>query len=169
MGEDYLDSSNLSEARFHLELFIALAQDQGERAWAYLVRAHGRLVDVAEAGHEDYDEELNRGIGLFWLATMHEVEPNPDEGLSPASLHCRAVAELKAARELQSDQARVHFYLGMALENLGQHRQAMNSFQLADRLSLLSRLTPWERRTLGRMLLEGNVNSPRLSSCKRLP
>lgn len=155
LAEDLIDEGNYNDARFHLELFISLAQDHGEPAWPYLVRAHGRLVDVAEATDESFDEQLNRGMGLYWLARMRATEPDPEGHFSMQSLWCRAAKELQEARKLDYDQARVHLYLGLALEHLGQHPRAAAELREADSMGLVSRLTPWERRTLLTALLEG--------------
>ena len=148
LGELLFRQGKFDEARLHLELFIALAQDHGEEAFRHLIHCHSRLVEIAEEQNDDYEEHLNRGIGLYLLAVKRAGEGDPDGECSEASLLCRAAAELQMAREDQPDQARVHLYLYQTWKRLGQHAAAMRSLEAADSLALLSRLTPLERREL---------------------
>jgi hypothetical protein len=148
LGELLFRQGKLEEARLHLELFIALAQDHGEPAFRHLIHCHSRLVEIAEDQHDDYEEHLNRGIGLYLLACRRADEADPEGDCSTHSLLCRAAAELQSARRDQPDQARAHLYLYQTWKRLGQHSAALRALQAADRHALLSRLTPLERREL---------------------
>jgi Tfp pilus assembly protein PilF len=148
LGELLFRQGKHEEARLQLELFIALAQDHGEPAFRHLIHCHSRLVEIAEEQNNDYEEHLNRGIGLFLLAVRRAGEADPNGDCSANSLLCRAATELQAARQDQPDQARSHLYLYQTWKRLGQHSAAVRSLHTADHHALLSRLTPLERREL---------------------
>jgi hypothetical protein len=138
----------LAEARLQFELFIGMAQEQGEPAFRYLVHSHSRLVEISEEQENAYEEHLNRGIGLYLLACKRATETDPDGEYSAESLLIKAAEELREARSTQPEESRPSFYLYQIWSQLGQHSAARRSLAAAEAHTLLSRLTPLERRQL---------------------
>lgn len=136
------------EARLHFEAFIAQAQEHQDRAFRFLIHSHSRLVDIAEADEDVYEEHLQRGIGLYLLACRRAQESDPQGEHSTDSLLCRAVSEFQEARALEPDEARPHLYLHLIWARLGQHGPALRALHSADHQAALSRLTPVEQREL---------------------
>src|SRR5262249_5687157 len=56
------------ESRHHFQWCVGLSQEFGDQAYKYLIHAHSRLVDIAEAEENAYAEHIHRGIGLYELA-----------------------------------------------------------------------------------------------------
>ncbi len=148
LGELLFRLHKLTDARLQFELFIALAQEQGERTFSYLVHSHSRMVEIAEERSDGYEEHLHRGIGLYLLACRRATEPDPNGDYSVTSILCRAAGELQEARKEQPDQARPHLYLYQVWSRLGESTAAARSLAAADEHALLSHLTPHERRQL---------------------
>lgn len=148
LGELLFRQKKFNDSRLHFELFIGLAQEQGDAAFRYLIHCHSRLVEIAEEQADAFGEHLNRGIGLYLLACKRASEPDPDGDCSVDSLLCRAAGELREARREQPDESRTHFYLYEVYSRLGQHAAAREALAAADSHALLSRLTPLERRQL---------------------
>jgi tetratricopeptide (TPR) repeat protein len=136
------------DSRIQFELFIAMAQEHPEQAFRYLIHCHSRLVEIAEEQEDDYQEYLNRGIGLYLLACRRLQEPEPDGDCSATSLFFRAASELQKARQEQGEEARPHLYLYHIWSYLGQRTAAVRALIQADDYSPLTRLTPSERRDL---------------------
>jgi tetratricopeptide (TPR) repeat protein len=155
LGELLYRLNRLPGARFHFELFIAQAQEQGERAFRYLIHSHSRLVEIAEEEQDGYAEHLHRGIGLYLLGCRRAAEADPDGDCSAVSIFCRAAAELQEARKAQPEEARPHLYLYHVWGRLGQLSAADRALAAADRLALLSRLTNHERRQIQMAALRG--------------
>ncbi len=154
LGELLFRQGKLEDSRVQLEMFIAMAQEHGEAASRYLVHCHSRLVEIASAQKDQYEEHLNRGIGLYLLACRRGKEPDPDGEFSVGSLLCRSAMELQHAREDDDEQARPHFYLSQVWTRLGQPGAARRALAAADGSACLTRLTPAERRELHAMRLE---------------
>jgi hypothetical protein len=148
LGELLFRREKFVESRLQFELFVALAQEKPESIFRTLIHCHSRLVEIAEIQEDDYQEHLNRGIGLYLLACRRATEPDPEGEHSATSLFCRAAAALQEAREEQPEEARPHFYLYQVWKHLGQHSAAARALAAADAFALLSRLTPAERRDL---------------------
>jgi tetratricopeptide (TPR) repeat protein len=148
LGELLFRMRKLDDARQHFETFIALAQEQGEKSFRYLVHCHSRMVEIAEDRNDDYEEHLHRGIGLYLLACRRATEPDPEGEYSVSSILCRAAGELQEARKEQPDQARPHLYLYRVWSRLGQAGAANKALAAADHHALLSELTPHERQEL---------------------
>ncbi len=148
------------QARHYFETFIALAQIKGDLAFRYLIHSHSRLVDIALAQKQAFDEHLHRGIGLFMLAERRAMETDQAEGPSATSLLARAVDELQSARQRRPREARVHWYLHRVYHRLGQPSSARSALQLADQCALQSRLTPQERLELALALLPTRCLEP---------
>ncbi len=137
-----------NESRLHFELFIAQAQDHGDLAFRYLVHSHSRLVEIAEEQEDEYEERLNRGIGLYLLACRRTQESDAGEAPWPDALFCKAAAQLQEARRAEPLEARPDWYLYQVWSRLGQQAGARRALAAADAHALLSRLTPAERRQL---------------------
>jgi predicted Zn-dependent protease len=160
LGELLFRQKKLSESRLQFELFVALAQEQGDAAFRYLIHSHSRLVEIAEEQAEVFEEHLNRGIGLYLLACKRATEPDPNGDCSVDSLLCRAAEELHDARSEQPQEARTHFYLYQIYSRLGQQSAAREALTAADAYTLLSRLTPLERRQLQTACLQDAERLP---------
>ena len=148
LAEVLFRQQKYAEARLHFELFIALAQEQGEPAFRHLVHSHSRLVEIAEAQRDAYQEHLHRGIGLYLLACRRATEADPDGELSAEALFCRAAAALREARQDRPREARPHWYLFLTWDRLGQRAAALRALADADACALMGRLTPLESRGL---------------------
>jgi hypothetical protein len=148
LGELLFRQHRFEDCKFHFELFIACAQEQGDAAFRYLIHCHSRLVEVSEEEEDAYEEHLNRGIGLYLLACRRASEPNPDAEPTVDALLCRAAVELREAREEQPDEARPQLYLYQIWSRLGQQAAALQALHGADTCQLFGRLTPLERREL---------------------
>jgi hypothetical protein len=148
LGELLFRLHEWDQSRLEFELFIACAQDHAGEAFRYLIHSHSRLVEIAEQAEDEYQEHLNRGIGLYLLAQRRATEPDPEGACSASSLLCRAAEELQEARRAQPQEARPHLYLARVWGALGQQAAADRSLLDADARALLSSLTPAERRDL---------------------
>ncbi len=148
LGELLYRVGRWNEARLHFEVFIGLAQEQGESAFRYLIHCHSRLVEIAELQRDGFQEHLNRGIGLYLLACRRLTEPDPEGDCSATSLLLRSAQELQESREGQPHEARPHWYLYQAWSRLGQDAAAVRALKIADDCAAFSRLTAHERREL---------------------
>jgi tetratricopeptide (TPR) repeat protein len=133
------------EARAEFRRFAADAQEQEERYGKQMIHCHSRLMELAEAAEDEYDEHLHRGIGLFLLAREQEGSHDPDAGPDPESLLCRAAAELTLARAEQPDQAQPCWYLYEVWSHLAQTRAALRCLRDADQSAPFSYLTAQEQ------------------------
>ncbi len=136
------------EARLHFELFIAQAQDHEDLAFRYLIHSHSRLVEIAEGEEDEYEERLNRGIGLYLLACRRTGEADASAAPTPNALFCKAATQLQQARRCAREESRPNWYLYRVWSRLGQQSAARRALDAADAQALLSRLTPPERRQL---------------------
>ena len=143
-----LRQGKAAEGRAQLERFIADVQDRDDLADAHLLDCHTRLMQIAEAGDDDYGEHLHRGIGLYLLACQRSRLPDPDDGLSTEALLCRAAAELSLARLRLPNEARPCWYLHMVWSQLGQQHPATRWLRAAETAAPFSYLTPTEQRGL---------------------
>jgi tetratricopeptide (TPR) repeat protein len=134
-----------AEARAQFERFIADAQDQSEAVGRYLLHCHTRLMELAEDEDNEYDEHLNRGIGLLLLARQRLALPDPDGELSAEGLLCKAAGELTLARLERPDEARPCWYLYQVWSQLGQCQPAQRCLRQAETAAPFSYLTPAEQ------------------------
>ena len=147
-AELLLRQGKLVDGRTQLERFIAAVQDHDDLAAAHLLDCHTRLVQIAEAGDDDYGEHLNRGIGLYLLACQRAQLPDADETLSTEALLCKAAAELCLARMRLPSEARPCWYLHEVWSRLAQHHPASRWLRAAESAAPFSYLTPVEQRDL---------------------
>jgi hypothetical protein len=160
LAELLFREKKLEDARIQFELFVALTQDQGERAFRYLIHTHSRLVEIAEVQEDEYQEHLHRGIGLYLLARRRVQEAGKPGEITAESILCRAAAELQMACAGQRDQARPNLYLYEVYKRLGQDAAAVRALQTADGQALIGPMTPCERRRLQAACL-GEFSVPR--------
>jgi tetratricopeptide (TPR) repeat protein len=137
------------EAREQFEHFVADVQDVPALASRHLIHCHSRLMEIAEAEGNEYNEHLNRGIGLFLLACERVCLTDLDEKeLGAESLLCRAAGELTLARMERPDEARPCWYLYSVWSRLAQRQPAVRYLRRADAAAPFSYLTPAEKRNL---------------------
>jgi tetratricopeptide (TPR) repeat protein len=136
------------DARVEFERFVVDAQDQDGPAAQQLVHCHSRLMEIAEADADYYNEHLNRGIGLFLLARERAHLPDP-EGLLPIEgLLCKAAGELTLAQLRRPDEARPCWYLYEVWSRMPLRDPAVRNLQAAAAAAPFSYLTPAEQRSL---------------------
>jgi tetratricopeptide (TPR) repeat protein len=138
----------VGEAHAEYEHFLADAQEQAGVGVAQLVQAHTRLMDIAEAGDDEYERHLHRGIGLYWLALQRAGRPDPQGELSVEGLLCKAAGELTMARRRRPDEARPQWYLHNVWARLGQQQPAQRWLRAARAAAPYTYLTPAEQRQL---------------------
>ncbi len=137
----------LREARLEFERFVADVQDHEALAEEHLLHCHSRLMQIAEAVADDYDEHLHRGIGLYLLARQH-TRGGEAGAPSPEGLLCRAAAELTLARRSRPAEARPWWYLHEVWSSLAQSQPAARCLRVAAERAPFSYLTPSEQRGL---------------------
>jgi hypothetical protein len=135
-------------ARAELERLVADLQEDAEATQQYLIRAHSRLMELAEDSQDLYEEHLHRGIGLFLLARKRSALGDYDGELPPEGLFCKAAAQLTEARLLRPAEARPHLYLFEIWSKLGQRLPAISELRDAHATAPFSNLTPAEQRNL---------------------
>lgn len=141
-----------TEARHEFENFVAEIQADDRLAAEHLIHCHSRLMQIAEVQCQEYDEHLNRGIGLLLLARQRDSGEVPAE-ISSESLLCKAAGELALANQARPDEARPCWYLHEVWSELAQSQPAFKYLRAAQTLAPFSYLTPTERRDLHLALL----------------
>lgn len=136
------------EAHDQFEKFIADAQDDEELASKHLIHCHSRLMEIAEAEADVYEEHLHRGIGLYWLAWQRAQLGEEEAGLDVESLLCRAAGELALAQMRRPEEARPCWYLHEVWSMLAQSQPASRWLVAAQSSAPFTYLTPVEKRGL---------------------
>jgi tetratricopeptide (TPR) repeat protein len=137
------------EARAQFERCVRDAQEQaGEAAAAHLIHCHSRLMEIAEAAEDSYEEHLNRGIGLYLLARQATGVAEAEGEVSSESLYCKAAGELTLARRERPEEARPLWYLYGVWSRLAQRPPAQSCLNDAKEAAPFSYLTPVEQRGL---------------------
>jgi tetratricopeptide (TPR) repeat protein len=136
------------EAHDQFEKVIADIQDNDELADKHLVHCHSRLMEIAEAEEDEYEEHLHRGIGLYWLAWQRAQLGEEEKGLDVESLLCRSAAELALARMRRPEEARPCWYLHEVWSMLAQSQPAGRWLVAAQAAAPFTYLTPVEKRGL---------------------
>lgn len=134
------------EASEEFERVVADVQDHKEATNEHLLHCHSRLMELAEERGDEYDEHLQRGIGLYLTAVQHAELLRG--GQSVEGQLCKAAAELTLARELRPEEARPLWYLHKAWSRLAQSQPAARSLRAAVAAAPFSYLTPAEQRGL---------------------
>lgn len=138
----------IKAAREQFDRFEADIQDQGEAAISERIQCHSRLVKIAEALEDDYEEHLHRGIGLYLIALERTILPEPDGELSTEELLCKSAGELSLARLVRPEEARPCWYLYEVWSHLSQRQPALRRLRQASAAAPFSFLTPAEQRSL---------------------
>ena len=136
------------EAKAELEDFIVDFQAKDSSAEESLLSCHSRLMQMAEAMDDGYEEHLHRGIGLYLLSRQRNLPGSDPECPCSESLLCKAAAELTLAARAHPDEARPHFYLHAVWSRLSQSQPAIKSLRAAEEAAPFSYLTPAEHRQL---------------------
>lgn len=148
VGELLFRQQKWAAARQHFQWCVGLAQEFGHPAYKYLIHAHSRLVDIAEAEENAFAEHLHRGIGLYELACHREKEAEPISPAELTSIFGRSLLSLQDARSADPTAARPHWYLYLVWSRLGQYAAARRSLEEADQRKFFAELTPSERRQM---------------------
>jgi tetratricopeptide (TPR) repeat protein len=147
-AELLLRLKHVEEARAEFRRFAADAQEQGDHYERQLIHCHSRLMELAEAAEDEYDEHLHRGIGLYLLAREQAARPDADARHTPESLLCKAAAELTLARAERPDEAQPCWYLYEVWTRLAQGQAALRCLHDADLAAPFSYLTSEEQARL---------------------
>jgi hypothetical protein len=147
-AELLLRTRHPAAARREFERFAADAQGEEKLPLQHLVHCHSQLMELAEARDDEYQEHLNRGIGLFYLACECDGRPETRERLSEEALLCLAAGELSLARKKRPDEARPCWYLYRVWSRLDQCLPAQRNLRRAEDNAPFSDLTPAEQRGL---------------------
>jgi len=140
---------NYGQAREEYERFVADAQEVRNLPVEHLIHSHSRLMEIAEARSDDYEEHLHRGIGLYLLAKERAKLTNQEGGeMNANGLLCRAAAELTLARRSKPQEARPCWYLYEVWTQLSQQQPAASNLRAAEEAMLFGYLTPSEKRGL---------------------
>jgi tetratricopeptide (TPR) repeat protein len=136
------------ESQAQFEECVVCLQERGDVAPNLLIEIHSKLMEIAEVLEDEYAERLERGIGLYLLACERSRLADPDGTLSVEGLLCRAMGELKEAIALRPKEARPNWYLYLTWSRLKERPQALQSLRQAERLAILSDMTPSEKQEL---------------------
>lgn len=146
-AELLMQLNRLAEARDEFERFAAVAQERGDGLLPLLVHAHSRLVELAERREDDYQEHLQRGLGLYWLAKRTLAEQH-DGDMPAEGLYFKAAADLIKAHHLQPEEARPCWYLYLIWRELARQQFALRWLRDTRDRADESYLTPGEQRRL---------------------
>lgn len=126
---------------------IADAQEAKTVNTTLLVRCHTFLLEIAIEKKDTYSEHLHRGIGLTLLAQrITEIEEEQSENAE--TLLCKAIKELKKAREAQANDAQAAWYLSKCYRGLGESAQAERMRSIAKENAPLNSLPAKELREI---------------------
>jgi tetratricopeptide (TPR) repeat protein len=148
LAELLFQRGQFAAAREHYLQAIAACQDQASRDVQHLLHCHGRLLAVAQALEDEYEIQLQRGIGMALSAQLRANLGDPQGVLPVEALLFRAAACLTAAHHLQPDQARPCWYLHTVWRQLGQAQPAELWLRRAEAAAAFSYLTCAEQRGL---------------------
>jgi hypothetical protein len=137
-----------AEARCEFERFAADCPGRTAMHLKQLIHCHSRLMEIAEAENQDYEEHLHRGIGLYLLARQHADLEEATGEMSTESLLCKSAAELTMARTQHPDRAQPSWYLYEVWSRLDQRPTALRCLREADAAAPFSYLTPAEQSAL---------------------
>lgn len=136
------------EAREQYQQLIAACQEHGERERRQLLHCHGKLLALAQTVDDEYEVQLQRGIGMWLLAQERASLGDPTGDVPVEGLLCKAAACLMKAHALRRDQARPCCYLHKIWRQLGQPQQARRWLNQAVSAAPFTPLTPQEQREL---------------------
>lgn len=148
LAELLIQRGQHAEARMHYEQTIAACQAESQADHRHLLHCHGRLLAIAEVLDDEYEIQLQRGIGLVLLAQMRAALGDPDGNLPVETLLCRAAGCLATAHALDRDAARPAWYLHCVWRQLAQPQPAQRWLRTAHAAASFSYLAPVEQREL---------------------
>ena len=120
-----------AEARGQFERSVADCQLATGPAKGHLVHCHTRLMAIAEATADPFHEQLHRGVGLVRLVERWDADPDRRDEVAAEQALAKAVAALRAARDVRPADPRANLYLGDALARLGQPSAARAAYRAA--------------------------------------
>lgn len=132
-------------ARAEYERVVADAQLATGKPNGHLVHCHTRLMQMAEARGDEFEEHLHRGIGLVLLVRTWDADPaRRDEGAVEATLG-KAIKALRVAKGERPDEPRANLYLADAYRRIGVPSTLRTANRAATAGSTFG-MTPAERR-----------------------
>lgn len=144
----------VDQAKRQYARYVRDAAGMSGTAGRHLVHGHTRLMHIAAAREDAFAEALHRGVGLVLLVRQWDAEAAPGtpglDALTESTL-VRAAAALKAAREVNARDPRVHVYLAEVWGRLGQPSAARAAIRTAKGLLPDAALNADERARLARM------------------
>jgi tetratricopeptide (TPR) repeat protein len=134
-------------ARSEFDRVVADAQPTTGPAHDHLVHCHTRLMQIAEAADDPFEEHLHRGIAFLLLVERWDADPARHDGAMAEATLGKAVRALREAKTERPDDPRVNLYLADAYRQLGQP-SASRAARTAAREKAPFDLTPVERTRL---------------------
>ena len=130
-------------ARHEFEQFVAAAQPLTGVPRQHLLHAHTRLMLIAQEAHDEYAEQLHRGIGLYTLVTQWDADPSRTDAAMANETLAKAVKALRAARSAKPGDGRANLYLALAYSRMDQPSAARAAWKCAAAAAPVG-FTPWE-------------------------
>jgi predicted Zn-dependent protease len=131
-------------ARVEFDRVVADAQPASGSPHDHLVHCHTRLMQMAEAADDPFEENLHRGIAFLCLVDRWDADPaRRDEAMAEATVG-KAVKALREAKAERPSDPRVNLYLAEAYSRLGPP-SASRAARAAAREKAPFGLTPVER------------------------
>jgi tetratricopeptide (TPR) repeat protein len=151
-----------AEARREFRRCAADAQQETDLHVRQLIHCHSRLMEIAEAAEDEYDEHLHRGIGLYLLARESDLRGSGGDDRTPEGTLCKAAAELTLARIQRPEEAQPCWYLYEVWSRLDQQRAAVRSLRETESAAPFTYLSPVEQSRLALALRRHDASfSPR--------
>ncbi len=147
-AELLVEHGHLDEAREQYLQLMAMCQRLGDVERCRLRACHAGLMALAQAADDEYEVQLQRGIGLLLLAEERARLGDPAGDVSVEGLLCKAAGCLTRAHALRRDEARPCWYLHEVWRQLGQPQQAARWLKHAQQTAPFSSLTPSEQHHL---------------------
>ena len=140
------------EAEYQFTRFIELAQGANPSARDHTIHCHTRLMELASERGDEYQEHLQRGIGLYLLGRKAAAKSTAVEPEVVESMYGRAVGELTKATERDPEDARGWWYLSRVWEELRQPQAVRRCLAKAEGRTVLSTMTATEKAALAEVL-----------------
>ncbi len=134
-------------ARANLERFVGAAAELGQPLRPQRIQAHTTLMEFAALEGDTFKEVFHRGLGLLAIVEQQDADPEHDEAFREQIL-CKAVRELREAKQLRPENPRVRLYLAEAYECMGNTHAADRERQAARNLNRPGALAAPEQRAL---------------------
>jgi tetratricopeptide (TPR) repeat protein len=160
LAEAFLRLGKRREARAEVARYVVEHQVRPALGDEPLIRAHTLLMEIAEDLGDEYEERLNRGIGLLLLGKKRLEAGGPGAKRSAEELLCRSASELAQARLLRPTEARPAWYLHSAWSALSQTQPARRWLRQAVAEATPGALTPGEKQSLILAAQEARLPAP---------